>query len=142
MKDVACEDLLYHDHPSAVALSILCDFKDKDKQTVVNTILRRLRELTNGDELEYKNYLKKVNILSDNRDLQDEVEKGVEMLAVDIQNTPFYKIGAREATFESAIAMIEKLNLSIDVIVQTLNIKKEELVEYMNKIKNKNNQES
>jgi len=146
MKDVACEDLLYHDHPSAVALSILCDFKDKDKQTVVNTILRRLRELTNGDELEYKNYLKKVNILSDNRDLQDEVEKGANMLSVNVEKIPFYRMGrkegAKEATFDNAIAMMEKFNHSIDDMVKAFNIKKEELIEYMNKIKNKNNKES
>ncbi len=87
MKDIACEDLLYHDHPSAVALSILCNFKDKDKQMVVNTILRRLKELTNGDELSYKNYLKKVNILSTNRDLEAEVEKGAKMLTVNIEKS-------------------------------------------------------
>ena len=63
MKGVACEKLLYNNSPSAVALSILCDFKDKDKQAVVNTILKRIKELTDGDEVEYKDYLKKVNIL-------------------------------------------------------------------------------
>lgn len=139
MKDVACEDLLYHDHPSAVALSILCDFKDKDKQTVVNTILRRLRELTDGDELEYKNYLKKVNILSDNRDLQDEVEKGANMLSVNVEKTPFYRMGrkegAKEATFDNAIIMIKDFQLAIDDVVKKLNIKKEELLEYINKKK-------
>ena len=135
MKDVACEDLLYHDNPSAVALSILCDFKEKDKQMVVNTILKRLKELTYGDELEYKNYLKKVNILSDNRDLQNEVEKGAKMLSVNVEKTPFYRMGMKdgikEATFENAIAMIENLNHSIDTIVKVLNIKKDELLEYM-----------
>jgi len=137
MKDIACEELLYHDHPSAVALSILCDFKDKERQMVVNTILKRLKELTNGDELEYKNYLKKVNVLSENRDLQNEVEKGANMLSVNVEKTPFYrmgqKVGAKEATFESAIIMIEKFKLSIDDIVKELNIKKEELLEYINK---------
>jgi hypothetical protein len=137
MKNIACEDLLYHDHPSAVALSILCDFKDKDKQMVVNTILRRLKELTNGDELSYKNYLKKVNILSTNRDLEAEVEKGAKMLTVNIEKTPFYRMGAKDATFESAIVMIEKFKLSIDDIVKELNIKKDELLEY---IKNKKEQ--
>ena len=135
MKDVACEDLLYHDNPSAVALSILCDFKDKDKQMVVNTILKRLKELTYGDELEYKNYLKKVNILSDNRDLQNEVEKGAKMLSVNVEKTPFYRMGMKdgikEATFENAIAMMEKFNHSIDDMVKAFNIKKEELLEYM-----------
>ena len=135
MKDVACEDLLYHDNPSAVALSILCDFKEKDKQMVVNTILKRLKELTYGDELEYKNYLKKVNILSDNRDLQNEVEKGAKILSVNVEKTPFYRMGMKdgikEATFENAIAMMEKFNHSIDDMVKAFNIKKEELLEYM-----------
>jgi len=135
MKDVACEDLLYHDNPSAVALSILCDFKNKDKQMVVNTILKRLKELTDGDDLEYKNYLKKVNILSTNRDLENEVEKGAKMLSVNVEKTPFYRMGMKdgikEATFENAIAMIEKFNIAIDDIVKEFNIKKDELLEYM-----------
>jgi len=128
---------LYHDNPSAVALSILCDFEGKDKQRVVNTILKRLKELTDGDEVSYKNYLKKVNVLSTNRDLEDEVEKGAKMLTIDVEKTPFYKMGAKdgakEATFQNAIVMIEKFKLSIDDIVKELNIKKEELLEYINK---------
>jgi len=36
MKDIPCEELLASNDPSAVALSILCDFKGKDKQMVVN----------------------------------------------------------------------------------------------------------
>lgn len=137
VKDIACEDLLYHDNPSAVALSILCDFEDKDKQIVVNTILKRIKELTDGDEIEYGNYIKKVSVLSTNRALKDEVEKGLDMLTVNLEDTPVYqwemKRAIKKANFENAIAMIEKLNLSIDVIVQTLNIKKEELLEYINK---------
>ena len=128
---------MYHDNPSAVALSILCDFEGKDKQRVVNTILKRLKELTDGDEVSYKNYLKKVNVLSTNRDLEDEVEKGAKMLTIDVEKTPFYKMGAKdgakEATFQNAIVMIEKFKLSIDDIVKELNIKKEELLEYINK---------
>ena len=131
VRDIACEDLLYHSNPSAVALSILCDFKDKDKQVVVNTILRRIKELTKDDEREYRNYLKKINILSTNRDLEQEVEQGAKMLTVDIEKTPFYRMGVEKATFENAIAMMEQLNHSIDEIVKVLNIKKEELLEYM-----------
>ena len=135
VRDIACEDLLYHSNPSAVALSILCDFKDKDKQVVVNTILRRIKELTKDDEREYRNYLKKINILSTNRDLEQEVEQGAKMLTVDIEKTPFYRMGVengrKEAIFDSAITMMEQLNHSIDEIVKVLNIKKEELLEYM-----------
>ena len=131
VRDIACEDLLYHSNSSAVALSILCDFKDKDKQMVVNTILKRIKELTKDDEREYKNYLKKISILSTNRDLNNEVQKGMNMLTVDIKETPLYQIGAKNATFDNAITMMEKLNHSIDEIVKVLNIKKEELLEYM-----------
>ncbi|SFV50379.1 hypothetical protein MNB_SV-12-1834 [hydrothermal vent metagenome] len=146
MKNVACEDLLYHDNPSAVALSILCDFKGKDKQIVVNTILKRLKELTKNDDREYRNYLKKVNILSTNRDLENEVEKGVKMLAVDIENTPLYKWemekAVKKVTFENAIVMIEKFNLSIDAIVKEFNIRKEELLEYIKQKKSTQTKES
>jgi hypothetical protein len=100
IKSIACEDLLYHNNPSAVILSILCDFKEKDKQMVVNTILKRIKELTKGDEVNYKNYIKKVNILSTNRDLKEEVKKGMNtMLNVDITKTPLYEIGAKKCYF-------------------------------------------
>jgi hypothetical protein len=91
MKNIACEELLYHHSPSAVALSILCDFEGKDKQIVVNTILKRIKELTDGDEIRYKNYLKKVNILSTNRDLEKEVEKGAKMLSVNVDMEIIHK---------------------------------------------------
>jgi hypothetical protein len=137
IRDIPCESFLYSDDPSALVLAMLCDFEGKDKQMVVNTILKRLREL--NDEQEYRNYLKMVNVYSTNRGLEKEVEKGVEMLTVDIEKTPFYQIGinrgieqgAKEATFQNAIIMIERFHLSIDAIVKELNIKKEELLEYI-----------
>jgi hypothetical protein len=97
--------------------------------------LKRIRELTKNDDIEYKNYLEKVTILSTNRDLEENVKKGANMLAVDIENIPFYRDGfekgAKEATFQNAIVMIERFHLSIDAIVKELNIKKEELLEYI-----------
>ena len=72
-----------------------------------------------------------VSVLSTNRNLKDEVIKGVDMLTVDIEKTPFYELGAKNATFESAMVMIKEFQLAIDDVVQKLNIKKEELLEYM-----------
>ena len=165
LKEIACDTLLYHDNPSAVVLSILCDFQGKEKQTVVNTILQRLKALTGSDEREYNNYLKKVNVLSSNRDLTKEIRKGMKMFTVDIRETPMYQIaeeyildknlqegivkgrkegiskgrkeGEKNATFANAVLMMEKLNHSMDDIVKVLNIKKEELIEYMNTQKEK-----
>jgi len=137
IRDIPCESFLYSDDSSALVLAMLCDFEGKDKQMVVNTILRRLRDL--NDEREYRNYLKMVNVFSTNRGLENEVEKGVEMLTVDIEKTPFYKIGMergmesgrKETALKNATIMIEKFNLSIDSIVTEFDIKKEELLEYM-----------
>jgi len=66
------------------------------------------------------------------------------MLTFDIEKTPFYQIGAknakRETTFENAMVMIKDFQLAIDDVVQKLNIKKEELLEYMkNKKENQTN---
>jgi len=135
MHNIPCEALLLSNDPSAVVLSILCDFKDRDKQIVVNTILKRLRELS--DDREYQNYLRMVNILSTNRNLENEVEKGANMLSVDIEKTPFYKMAEKQiekrAVFQTAIRMIEEFHLSIEQVAQKLNISMDELKKQMDK---------
>jgi hypothetical protein len=72
--------------------------------------------------------MKKVSVLSINRDLEDEVEKGLNMLTINLEDTPLYKWemerAVKKANFESAIVMIERFKLSIDDIVKELNIKK------------------
>jgi len=45
-----------------VALSILCGFKGRDRQMVVNTILKRIKELVGDDAKSYKNFLEKTAI--------------------------------------------------------------------------------
>jgi len=143
MRDLPCESFLYSNDPSALVLAMLCDFQGKDKQMVVNTILKRLREL--NDERSYRDYIKMVNVYSTNRGLENEVKKGMKMLTVDIEKTPLYQIGAergaKEATFESAMLMMEKFNHSIDDMVKAFNLKKEELLEYISK-KNKDTKKS
>ena len=92
MKNISCDEFLKSSDPSAVALSILCDFEGRDKQLIVNTILKRLKELSN-DELEFRSKLRIVEILSTNRNLEAEVKKGEEMLRVDIEKMPSFNIG-------------------------------------------------
>ena len=134
MRDLPCESFLYSDDPSALVLAMLCDFEDKDKQIVVNTILKRLKEL--NDERSYRNYLKMVNVYSTNRGLEKEVEKGVEMLTIDIEKKTFYKIGNEkglETGIEKGIMLVAKqmlkLNMDIDVIAKVTNLSKENLYE-------------
>ena len=76
-----------------------------------------------------------------NRGLKENVKQGVKMLTVDIEKIPFFQDGVEkgkiEERFDNAILMIKKFNIAIDDIVKELNIKKEELLEYM-----KNKEES
>jgi len=105
---------------------------------VVNTIIKKLLKLSE-DEQSFRSYLKMVEILSTNRNLESQVRKGEEMLSVDIEKMPSFNIGlekgiergTKEATLKNAMIMIEKFKLSIDDIVKEFNIKKEELLEYM-----------
>jgi len=134
MRDIACEELIQSNDPSAIALSILCDFKGQDKQTVINTILRKLREL--NDDNAFEKYLEIVTLYSTNRGLEENVKQGVEMLTVDIEKIPFFQDGVKiglkqgiekgklEERFDNAIVMIKDFQLAIDDVVKKLNIKK------------------
>ncbi len=148
-EEIQCERLLYNDNPSAVALSILCDFEGKDKQMVVNTILKRIRELTKNNNSEYKNYLEKVTILSTNRDLEENVKQGAKMLTVDIEKIPFYQDGLKDGIREGiregiqkgikngvekvAISML-KLNVELDIIQKATGLTLEEIEKLRQKI--------
>lgn len=101
MHDIPYGSLLESDDPSALVLAILCDFEERDKQEVVNTILTKLRQLCN--DREFANHLGMINVLADSRDLENEVEKGVEMLTVEIEKTPFYKIGKKRGEMKAAL---------------------------------------
>ncbi len=153
VREIQCERLLYHSNPSAVALSILCDFEGKDKQMVVNTILKRIRELTKNNNSEYKNYLEKVTILSTNRDLEENVKQGAKMLTVDIEKIPFYQDGLKEGIRKGiregisegiqkgiksgvekvAISML-KLNVELEIIQKATGLTLEEIEKLRQKI--------
>ena len=139
MKNIPCEEFLQSKDPSAVALSILCDFEGRDKQLIVNTILKRLKELS-SDELEFRSKLRIVEILSTNRDLEKEVKKGEEMLRVDIEKMPSYNIGLergiqkglekgkQEGVIKVAKKMIEA-NMPIEDIINFTNLSKQVIEE-------------
>ncbi len=150
MKNIPCEEFLQSSDPSAVALSILCDFEGRDKQLIVNTILKRLKELS-SDELEFRSKLRVVEILSTNRDLEQEVQKGEEMLKVDIEKMPSYNIGLErgmqkgiekgikkgieEGMQKSAMLIAKKmieLGMPIEDIVNITNLSKKVIEELKN----------
>ena len=138
MDEIDCEELIQSNDSSAIALSTLCDFKGQDKQSVVNRILLKLREL--NDDRAFEKYLEIVTLYSTNRGLEENVKKGVEMLTVDIEKTPFYKIGVEKGRKEGIEKGIEKgvllvakqmlkMNMDIDDIAKVTNLSKEKLYE-------------
>lgn len=129
IRDISCESFMKSDDPSAVVLAILCDFEGKDKQEVVNSILRRLLELSK-DETNFRNYLEKVEILSTNRDLEAYVDKGEAMLAVDIEKLPSFNKGLEqgiEKGIERVAIGLLKINMDIQIIQKTTGLSLEQI---------------
>nr|VFK21470.1 MAG: Predicted transposase YdaD [Candidatus Kentron sp. LPFa]VFK36012.1 MAG: Predicted transposase YdaD [Candidatus Kentron sp. LPFa] len=92
MRSVDCRYLLEKDTPDALVLAILCDFGDREPQVVVNHIYTRLKALLGDDLKRFREYIAMLHILSDNRDLQAEIEEADKMLTqVDLERMPFYE---------------------------------------------------
>jgi len=145
MRDIPCQKFLESNNPSAISLSILCDFGDRDKQEVVNTIIKKLIESC-SDSIELKKHLKIVEVLSTNRNLEKEVEKGEDMLVVDIERMPSFNLGLKrgiekgiergieKAKIEDAKKMI-MMGFEIDTIHKITGL----TIDKINSIKNSNN---
>lgn len=97
MHTVDCSLLLAQDTPEALVLAILCDFKERPTQQVVNYIVRRLRELTGDNEQSFRNYYEMLETLGDNRDLQAHLVEAKTMLTqVDITRFSTYVWGKED----------------------------------------------
>lgn len=101
MHTVDCNILIRQDTPDALVLAILCDFKERPTQDVVNYIIRRLHELLQEDERGFRDYFEMLETLSDNRQLQANIDKAKEMLTqIDIEKLPSYRWGKIEGKEE------------------------------------------
>ncbi|WP_420267040.1 hypothetical protein [Candidatus Magnetominusculus dajiuhuensis] len=81
MRDVDCEKFLYSDKPEEVIISILCNYQKKGVKIFVRDILSRLKELVPEETLRGK-YIRQVEVLSQLRDLQGEILKEAEEMAL------------------------------------------------------------
>jgi len=80
MRQIDCEALLQQDTPDALALAILCDFKNRPAKDVVHYIVKRLKTLLKDDESGFRRYINMLEILSENRELQETTKKVEKML--------------------------------------------------------------
>ena len=115
MHRVDCNLLLEKDTPDALVLAILCDFKEKPVQDVVNFIVKRLYELLQNDERGFRNYFEMLETLSDNRHLQGNIDKAKDMLTkIDIRKLPSYRWGVEEGREEGVKE--EKRRMAIQLL--------------------------
>lgn len=94
MRTVDCAMLLAKDTPEALVLAILCDFKDRPATDVVQYIVQRLYTLCHDDEKGFRNYLTMLEVLSENRQLKQQIKEAETMLTqIKIENLPSYELG-------------------------------------------------
>ena len=81
MRDVDCDTFLHSDKPEEVIISILCNYQKKGVKIFIREILQRIKELVPEETLRGK-YIRQVEVLSQLRDLQGEVCKEAEDMAL------------------------------------------------------------
>ena len=100
MKQIDCETFIKLDTPDALVLAILCDFKGKNPQNLINYIIKRLYDLTKDNEKAFRRYMIMLEELSTNRDLKDMIKEGEQMLSeIKYEELPSYEIGFEEGEF-------------------------------------------
>jgi hypothetical protein len=93
MRAIDCALLLSEDTPDALVLAILCDFKERSAQDIVSYIIQRLYQLTHQHDETFRRYLHMLELLSENRDLQNTVKETEQMLTdFNIEKLPSFQI--------------------------------------------------
>jgi hypothetical protein len=110
MHTVDCDLLLAEDTPDALVLAILCDFKERPAQDVVNFIVKRLHELLDDNEKGFRDYFQMLETLSDNRQLQSHIDEAKNMLTeIEIEKLPSYRWGESKGLEKGIEKGIEKV---------------------------------
>jgi len=143
MKNIDCKEFLNLNN-EGVILAILCNFKDKNKKEIINEIIKKLYKFSKTKDEFLKN-IEILTIFSTNRNLEEEIKKGVKMLTkIELEKIPFYQDGFKDGFdngFENGfqngekkgllrgkiITMLE-FGLSFDEIAKRLNFSKEEVI--------------
>ena len=76
-------------------MAVLCDFQDRPPRNVIHEILTRLVERLHEAPPRLREYVEMLEILSTNRDLNLNIEEELEMLTIDLEKLPSYRIGER-----------------------------------------------
>ena len=109
MRTVDCEYLIKKDTPEALVLAILCDFKGRDPQKVVDYIYKRLQELLGDNTRRLRECIAMLHVLSVNRDLKKEIKEAEKMLTqIDMTRIPSYQLGMEKGLEKGMEKGLEK----------------------------------
>lgn len=90
-------------------LAILCDFKGRPAEAVVREIGTRLRLLLHNDDKGFLDYFSMLEILGQNRDLEQQLKETKNMLTqVDVSRLPSYQWGREDSWKEFQAELAEK----------------------------------
>ncbi|MGH8474796.1 MAG: hypothetical protein ACRER2_03345 [Methylococcales bacterium] len=96
MHRVDCNALLSNDSPDAWILAVLCDFKGCAPRDIVHSILSRLMERLNDQPPRLREYVSMLEILASNRNLELNISEEFEMLRIDFEKLPTYRMGMKK----------------------------------------------
>ncbi|QTR50531.1 DUF4351 domain-containing protein [Candidatus Thiothrix anitrata] len=97
MHTVDCSLLLASDTPDALVMAILCDFRGRPPQDVVNYITARLKTLLQDDERRFGEYFTMLEQLAENRSLQPHLKEAKDMLTqMDVTKFASYQWGRED----------------------------------------------
>ncbi len=96
MHQVDCQELLRQDSPDAWVLAVLCDFQDCPAHEIVQGILTKLIDRLSDEPPRLREYVSMLEILATNRELNLNIEEELEMLTIDYENLPTYRMGMKK----------------------------------------------
>ncbi|WP_456480060.1 hypothetical protein [Nautilia sp.] len=135
MKKVDCNVFLGKNTPEDIVLAILCDFKDKNPENVVEYIIEKLISITDSNG--FKKYMLILEEFSELRDLQ-KIVKEKEMFItnkVKFEDLPSYEIGMEkgiekgmEKGMEKGIIALYKITKDINLIEKEMGVGKDKIL--------------
>ena len=105
--------------PEEAVLAILSNFKKREVDTVIPEILRKLQQLA-GNQRKLSRYVRQIEILANLRDLQTQVVKHTETMALtyNIKTDIRYQQGREEKEEETIIALLKSELLTNEQIAE------------------------
>ncbi len=125
MQDFSYELFLNSDKPEEIILAILADFGKTDSDTIIKSILQKIKDLPIENSIQKKTVIQ-LEVLSKLRKLQPQIIKHITAMALtyNIEDDVRYKQGEEKEKIKIILNLI-KLNLPIEQIMQAAEVSKE-----------------